>query len=180
MGRWSVGLPPVTADPRHRLFLKSAAGKPPGSGAGKHDLSQTASEADRARGAPRKRGFAQHDARRRPRARDRVRRRSRIRRKPALPPSAPAARGMNSGLGGSVWPRAYGRVMRDRGLLGERSRQAVLDDGLRARAFRWPPLRLARVVLRARIGLCRSPAASPVFVDSLGEVIGRAAGAAVA
>jgi len=72
----------------------------------------------------------------------------------------------NPGLGGSVRPRAYGRVIRDRGLLGERSRQAVLDDGLRARAFRWPPLRLARIVPRARIGLCRSPAASPVFVYS--------------
>ena len=64
----------------------------------------------------------------------------------------------NPGPGGSVWSRAYGRVIRDRGLLGERSRQAVLDDGLRARAFRWPPLRLARIVPRARIGLCRSPA----------------------
>ena len=30
----------------------------------------------------------------------------------------------------------------------------------------WPPLRLARIVLRARIGLCRCPAASPVrFVN---------------
>src|SRR5918996_1238035 len=71
----------------------------------------------------------------------------------------------NRALGGSVRPRAYGRVIRDGGLLGERSRQAVLDDGLRARAFRWPPLRLARIVPRARIGLCRSPAASPVFVN---------------
>ena len=75
----------------------------------------------------------------------------------------------NSGPGGSVWPRAYGRVIRDRGLLGERRRQAVLDDGPRARAFWWPPLRLARIVLRARIGLCRSPAASPAFVDLLGR-----------
>jgi hypothetical protein len=72
----------------------------------------------------------------------------------------------NPGAGGSVRPRAYGRVIRDRGLLGERRRQAVLDDGPRARAFRWPPLRLARIVLRARIGLCRSPAASPAFGDS--------------
>ncbi len=72
----------------------------------------------------------------------------------------------NRGPGGSVRPRAYGRVIRDRGVLGERRRQAVLDDGLRARAFPWPPLRLARIVPRARIGLCRSPAASPVFVDS--------------
>src|SRR5215217_6083566 len=41
--------------------------------------------------------------------------------------------------------------------------QAVLDDGLRARPFLFrPPLRLARVVPRARIGRCRSPAGSPV------------------
>jgi hypothetical protein len=85
---------------------------------------------------------------------------------PALGDGARTSGHENRGPGGSVRPRAYGRVIRDRGPLGERRRQAVLDDGLRARAFRWPPLRLARIVPRARIGLCRSPAASPVFVDS--------------
>jgi transposase len=37
----------------------------------------------------------------------------------------------------------------------------------------WPPLRLARIVLRARIGLCRCPAASPVRVCQplVGEVM---------
>jgi hypothetical protein len=45
--------------------------------------------------------------------------------------------------------------------------QAVLDDALRARGcLYWPPLRLARVVLRARIGRCRLPAGSLPLIDA--------------
>jgi hypothetical protein len=45
--------------------------------------------------------------------------------------------------------------------------QAALDDALRARAcLSWPPLRLARVVPRARIGRCRSPAGSPRSIEA--------------
>src|SRR4051812_43316162 len=32
--------------------------------------------------------------------------------------------------------------------------------------FVWPPLRLARILLRARIGLCRCPAGSPVGLSA--------------
>jgi hypothetical protein len=44
----------------------------------------------------------------------------------------------------------------------------VLDDELRARAFRWPPLATCPDVLRPRIGRCRSPAGSPVRSASRG------------
>ena len=68
---------------------------------------------------------------------------------------------MLGGLLSGVWP--YGRLTGTGAFWENAAGQAVLDDGLRARAFLcWPPLRLARIVLRARIGRCRLPAGSPV------------------
>src|SRR5688572_7434414 len=49
-------------------------------------------------------------------------------------------------LGGRVRADGYGRRTWHRGLLGERMLgRPLFVDGLRARAFHWPPLRLARV-----------------------------------
>ncbi len=75
-------------------------------------------------------------------------------------------------------PRTYRD--RDRDFLGRtQCGQAVLDDGLRARAFRWPPLRLAPIVPRARIRLCRfarcfsrSLNARRLAVKEIGRAIG--------
>jgi hypothetical protein len=63
--------------------------------------------------------------------------------------------------------RSYGD--RDRGFLGDRSvGRPFWTMGFEPVLTRWPPLRLAPIVLRARIRLCRLPAASPVHVSTLG------------
>jgi hypothetical protein len=67
---------------------------------------------------------------------------------------AAGSRGMKMhGKESPSWPRTYRD--RDRGFLGRTQCGQAVDDGLRARAFRWPPLRLAPIVPRARIRLCR-------------------------
>ncbi len=64
----------------------------------------------------------------------------------AGPAESAASRGMKLLLGGLVRVDVYGRRTWDRGFLGERMLgRPLFVDGLRARAFHWSPLRLARL-----------------------------------
>src|SRR4051795_11772923 len=85
---------------------------------------------------------------------------------------------------GSVRVRPWRRVIRDRGFVGRtQAGRPVCAMGFEPGLFVRPPLRLAWIMLRARIGPCRCPLVPPLHVKRLVEVgmalttwVGRAIG----